>query len=212
MTAPLDRNGLGLGLHREFVYATPDGRRALVVLSGGGTTPEYRPIRDAAGRVRIGYLNADGSQPDMCEAEYDWINSGDLAVAGVLPNPGDCARCNSHDDDRDADSVCASCREDERLGTEPDEDDCLHENTRPAEAGEPYQRECNDCDARLYLSAEENLRLTARDDGAYYVTSIDGTYTFAGPFLDWHGANTVAEQVEDEHGGAAETDIRFERR
>ncbi len=44
------------------------------------------------------------------------------------------------------------------------EDDCPHDNTTPADDGEPYQRECSDCDARLYLTDEEAAKFAARDD------------------------------------------------
>lgn len=47
--------------------------------------------------------------------------------------------------------------------TEP-EDDCPHDNTTPADDGEPYQRECSDCDARLYLTDAEAAKFAARDD------------------------------------------------
>lgn len=45
-----------------------------------------------------------------------------------------------------------------------EEDDCPHDNTTPADEGEPYQRECSDCDARLYLTDAQVAKFAARDD------------------------------------------------
>lgn len=64
----------------------------------------------------------------------------------------------------------------------------------------------------LYLTGEQDTALRVRDDGAFYVTSVDGTHAFAGPFLDWSDANDAAEQVKIDHDGIVVTDIQFQRR
>lgn len=67
------------------MYRAPDGREVLLVFSDGSGT--MQPIRDAAGAWRVGYLNADGTQPDMREAEYGWLPRTSLVPVRVLPSP-----------------------------------------------------------------------------------------------------------------------------
>lgn len=210
----------GAGLSGGLVYRTADNREGFIVFPGYGAST---PVTDEFGQVRFAYLAADGSLPDPITGESAWLNPATLTgvrllpglldapngATGSEPNPGDCAWCYAFDDDRDSMNVCSTCREGERLG---DEDYCPHAMTVAAEEGEPYQRTCTDCEARLYLTDAQNTTLRIRDDGAFYVTSVDGTHTFAGPFLDWEQANAAAEAVEDGHGGLVATDIRFENR
>lgn len=90
-------------------------------------------------------------------------------------------------------------------------EDCPHQNTivDPDETT-PHARLCTDCDARLLLTREQAEALALRDDGAYWVTSLDGQTRFAGPFLNQGDADVAAETIEASTPGTV-TDIAYLR-
>jgi hypothetical protein len=60
-------------------------KRECLVVFGGGSQTGYRATMNHQGQVRIGYLNADGSEGDMRTVEFAWANPNDLAPARRLP-------------------------------------------------------------------------------------------------------------------------------
>ena len=86
MRATIDSTGLDLDW--DTIYTTPSGRRAFIVATGpeDGSAP-FHAVRDVDGRVRLSYLNADGTQPTWRMTEYGWAYPTDLTPVGTMPAP-----------------------------------------------------------------------------------------------------------------------------
>lgn len=106
-------------------------------------------------------------------------------------------------DDTDGDSRCPTgCPESST------EEACI--TCGGALGGDGCDGKCGNCADRTENGAGDDE--DDEDDGArYYVTSLDGSLTFAGPFADQAAADEAAKQVERERPGAV-TDIRYEIR
>lgn len=71
-------------LHQHRVYT--DGRREFIIPFSGGSPTGYSPFRERdTGRVRIAYMNQDGTEPTLPAAVYDWIEPELIEYARELP-------------------------------------------------------------------------------------------------------------------------------